>query len=766
MSEAIDTSVSRDDAHQDENEKNRLLDLLGMSLSQSRSDAINARQASGIEDRWREDLEFYGGIDDANRGDLGRMRGKPFTAPDPEVAKNRGSNVFFNITRPYTDNFAARVGDMLLPVEDDAWEMRPTKIPEMVETAKGKMPARLKRMVREDTQKRYPNLDPFKFEELVDRNIQEAIDGEQKVIEAAEAACERAKQRISDWQLEGQYQSHMRRVIDDVAQVGTGIIKGPIPVSKRQVAYRGGKIIVEDVLKPVSVRVSYWNCFPDPECGDDIHNGAGHWERDDLTKKKLRALLVDSKRTGYLEDQILKCLEEGPHQAVAQFDVEHDGGYAGLKRKTGASAMFEIWYYHGTLDRRELEMVGIDAGEDDGINFDVMLQIVNNRVVKAAFNHLGTGEFPYDYMVCQRSPGSPFGIGIPRQMRTAQRVVNGGGRNMMNNAGLAGGPMMVFARGYIQPADGSNDYSIEPLKIWEMGDLAQNIDDVKKAIGFIALDMMVDELMKIIEFGMKLAEDTTGMPMLMQGQQGSAPETVGGMQLLNNNASAPLRRIAKLFDDLITEPHIRRYYRYLLKHGSDDEKGDFQIDARGSSALVERSLASQELLAMGQFAANPVFGVDPKKWATELIKSKSLKPSRLMFSDPEWEKLVGQLTQQASKQSDAVQVAQIRSESEQKISAEDNATRQAIEALKQENIREQGERDDAYKALEQEIQRMEADNKATGTSDTNQTNLARDLAKIKAQLAIAFGNTTPTAQVASPPTEPPGKAPAGDAYAA
>jgi hypothetical protein len=72
-----------------------------------------------------------------------------------------------------------------------------------------------------------------------------------------------------------------------------------------------------------------------------------------------------------------------------------------------------------------------------------------------------------------------------------------------------------------------------------------------------------------------MMEDSTGLPMLLQGQLGKAPDTVGGMTMLNNNASAVLRRLARTFDDCVTEPHIRRYYAWLLQYGEDDEKGDF-----------------------------------------------------------------------------------------------------------------------------------------------------------------------------------------------
>ena len=152
----------------------------------------------------------------------------------------------------------------------------------------------------------------------------------------------------------------------------------------------------------------------------------------------------------------------------------------------------------------------------------------------------------------------------------------------MDNAGLSAGPQVIVNRDKIRPANGK--WEITPRKVWWTVD-GEGDTDVSKAFTIINIPTLQQELMAILQFWLKEAEDVTGMPMLLQGQQGKAPETVGGMQILNNNGTTVLRRIARNFDDRVTEPHIGRYYEYLLLHGPDDCKGDFTIDARGSSAL-------------------------------------------------------------------------------------------------------------------------------------------------------------------------------------
>src|SRR6185295_15065825 len=168
---------------------------------------------------------------------------------------------------------------------------------------------------------------------------------------------------------------------------------------------------------------------------------------------------------------------------------------------------------------------------------------------------LDSGEFPYDFMPWKRRAGSPWGSGVARQGRTAQRITTAAVRNMMDNAGISAGGQMVIGT-QIEPADGK--WEITPRKLWRFSEDA-NTDDVRKAMAFFEIPSRQKELREIVIFGQKLMEDSTGLPMLLQGQQGKAPDTVGGMTLLNNNAAAVLRRLARTFDDNITEPHIRRY---------------------------------------------------------------------------------------------------------------------------------------------------------------------------------------------------------------
>jgi hypothetical protein len=114
-----------------------ILNALASTLVRKRSDAVSGRAATCIEIEWLADEEFYQGYDDANRNEFVNTANKPMSGggatEDEKRLPVRGSTVFPNITQPYVDSAAARVGDMLLPTDDRNFAIEPTPVPEMFE---------------------------------------------------------------------------------------------------------------------------------------------------------------------------------------------------------------------------------------------------------------------------------------------------------------------------------------------------------------------------------------------------------------------------------------------------------------------------------------------------------------------------------------------------------------------------------------------------------------------------------------------------------
>jgi hypothetical protein len=208
---------------------------------------------------------------------------------------------------------------------------------------------------------------------------------------------------------------------------------------------------------------------------------------------------------------------------------------------------------------------------------------------------------------------------------------------MMDNAGLSTGPNAIIKREYIEPADGN--WQLTGRKIWFCTDPSM---DVSKAMFFFDIPNNTKEFEEIIQLALQFADEESSVPMLMQGERGTAPETVGGMQLLMNSSNVVLTRMSKQYDDAITRNHIRRYYDFFMAYSDKAEiKGDFQIDARGSTALLARDMQQQALLQFGQFQGAPAVApfINWDKWVKEVLKLGHIDHTGILKSELEIEQI-------------------------------------------------------------------------------------------------------------------------------
>lgn len=737
------------------------LEMFGQTISKKRDEAVSGRKSSGIEQEWYEAEEQYQGIDDANRGEStgafkpSELGGSFIGRPE---RKDVRSTVFLNITRPYVDAASAKVADMLLPTDDRNWGIKPTPNPALQQIVEQQPQMQQMQQPQQMPQMGMPGMEQMPQMGMPPQ-MHAPVDQAKQIMQDASKRAEAAERRIEDWMVECQYHAEVRKVIEDCAKLGTGVLKGPFPQKKRSRLTMQDGLVMEIRYDPASRRISPWNFYPDPCAGENIQNGQYVFEKDEMTVKQVRDLIGVP---GYLDDQIEAVLEEGPgkkYEGVAK---------SGQRTYLTDNEKYEVWYYHGLVDAKDLECAGLEIDAEDGVY--AIITLINDRVIKAALEPLDNGEYPYDVMPWQRKPDMPWGTGICQQIRTPQRMANASVRNMMDNAGISAGGQFVMRRGAVEPADGT--WGIVPRKIWFVKDDAdtRSVNDV---FASIQLPSMQADLMNITQFALKIAEDVTGMPMLLQGQQGQAPDTVGGMNIIQNNASSVLRRIARTFDDCITEPHVRRYYQWLLEYGEDDdEKGDFQIDARGSTALVERDIANQAIMNLGQFVMNPAFGLSPAKWIEELLKSQRIDPKRLQLDEEEKQAMA----QQQQPPAPQIAAAQIRAEAE--LKKEEMRSQVALQKVQMDtdrdtvHVQEQKERTALMTelkmqelALRRELALLEYANRHQLTIEQLKTDLARDAAKINLQRELAQAdNVAEAAQVLPAPVEPPGRAPDGMAY--
>jgi hypothetical protein len=664
----IDVEVEYEDEEERLRKKAEKLQSFGASLSGQRDEWIRSRGSYGVDKRWIEDEDQYNGKDNIAKAASQMMtsveQGYPVTT---QMAKPHRSTVFIGMTRQKTNAAEARLADILLPTDDRNWGIQPTPDPQLMSMTKDNKTA----MDQQGQPVMGENGQPARVRDVV-----------KAVLEMANKKALAMQTEIEDQLVECNYNGELRKMIHDAAVLGTGVVKGPIVTNRTRKAWQPitdstGQTIhqVEIVqeISPASFRVDPRNVWPDPGCGESVHNGKGIYEREQITAKQIRDL---AKQPGFIKAQLRKVLEEGPKQSATLRELT-DEDQRDMTRLT-----YEMWTYWGEVDHDDLDSAGVGVGEKDELrSISACVVMINNTVVKAFLNPLEGGDIPYDFYVWEKVAGTIWGYGIPYLMRSQQKVLNAAWRQMMDNAGVSSGPQIVIKPGAIQPAD--KQWQLSARKIWYATD---DIDDVRKAFSTFEFNSHQNELAGIIKMATELADAETGVPTIMQGEKGAAPDTVGGMQMLMNSANVVLRRLVKQFDDMVTKPHIRRYYDYNMMYNEDEEiKGDFTIDARGSSALVVRDIQNQSFLNLLAAGMNPVYGMylDTQKLFEKALQAQHIDPKEVFKPEDEIEQ-IKEMQKQAAAQGPqpdpAMAVAQIRAQAEmQKVQAQNQGDLQELQ---------------------------------------------------------------------------------------
>jgi len=708
----IDVEVDVVDPEMERERTQERLQAFGQSMANQRDDWIRSRYSYGVDKRWIEDEDQYNAKDNIAKQASQMMtsveQGYPVTT---QMAKPHRSTVYIGLTRQKTNAAEARISDILLPTDDRNWGIKPTPKPTLMAMSRDTQMAG-------DKETGQPLLNPETGQPLAMRDIARAA------METARKKSDAMQLEIEDQLVECDYNGELRKVIHNSARLGTGVIKGPIVTNRTRKAWQpykdmqGNTIHQLDIVTevtPASFSIDPRNVWPDPGCGDSIHNGKGIYEREQLTSRQVRDL---AKQPGYMKEQIRKVLEEGPKKSVTFQELKDDD------QRDIARDVYEMWSYWGEVDHDDLEAAGIKLGEKDELRaVSACVVMINSTIVKAYLNPLEGGELPYDFYVWERVSDSVWGYGIPYLMRAQQKVLNAAWRQMMDNAGVSSGPQIIVKAGAIQPAD--KQWQISARKIWFATD---EVDDVRKAFTAVEFNSHQTELSGIIKMAMELADMETGVPVIMQGEKGAAPDTVGGMQMLMNSANVVLRRLVKQFDDMITRPHIRRYYDYNMMYNEDEEvKGDFSIDARGSSALLIRDIQNQAFLNLLAAGANPVYGIylDTQKLFEKALQAQHIDPKDVFKSEDELEKIKEQQKNpQEAPPDPAMAVAQLRGQIEMEKAKAQNAGDMAELQVRQSIAQQEGEIRMAEMQLTREIEMLKM---------ANTQNLT--LEQIKAKLA-------------------------------
>ena len=451
------------------------LRVFGVRLQSKANDQVQRRYS--IDERWLDDLrQFNGQYDKVTAATL---------------AASGGSKLFVNITRNKVNAAEARLIDILFPTDDRNWGIQPTPVPYLSKIAKDEDPVQ--------------NEDGSPF--VTDEGVQvEKRDIAQGVLEEARERSNGMQDEIEDQLNETNYNSVNRDMVHDAVLYGTGVLKGPVILGKTrqkwsEVVDDQGQVaqvieMVED-LKPGAERVDPWDFFPDMQARS-IDDAEFIFQRHYMSKKALRDL---ADKPGFLRTQIAEVLKQDADNSHTATHLQEMQSMAGISSMD--NRRFEVWEYHGPVDKNDLIAAGVEVDEDDVFtDYNGVVWFSENRVIKAVINPADTGEMPYCVFNWEGDDTTIFGVGIPFLMRSSQKVLNATWRMLMDNAGLSVGPQTVINSQVVRPADGN--WRLTPHKVWELTDKNGSVNNV---FGSFEINSHMTELIALFQYARQIADE-------------------------------------------------------------------------------------------------------------------------------------------------------------------------------------------------------------------------------------------------------------------
>jgi len=487
----------------------------------------------------------------------------------------------------------------------------------------------------------------------------------QLVMDEARKRARFMEEEIDDHLRAAKYAAQARDCIDDGCKLGSGIMKGPVIGERNRRSWQQQEVVDEQGNpgmiyamanvadpRPVFWRVNPWGFFPDPDA-TSIEDCEGNFERHLMNPKQLRKL---ANHPGFDKDAIRRLLREGPNGSTPTYLTD-------LRSITGANLddttdRFHVWEYHGPLSMEQMQEIaelmqenegtkgraeGIleDLEEYDGIDplteLEAVIWFCQGELLKFGLHFLDSGDPIYSVWNLEKDDASLFGFGIPYIMRDPAKSTAAAWRILMDNAGLSSGPQIVINKQIIEPGNGV--WEMEPRKIWFRKSGAPKGEP---PFEIFEVPSRIEELLAIIDASKKNIDEETSMPLIAQGEQGAeVTKTMGGMSLLMNSANVIFRRIVKNWDDDMTTPNIRRMYDFLMQFSDKEHiKGDYEVDARGTSVLLVREMQSSNLLLfLSNFSGHPILGKYLKKEGLpalrRLAQTMSLSADDVVKTDDE-----------------------------------------------------------------------------------------------------------------------------------
>lgn len=539
-----------------------------------------------------------------------------------------GSEIFAMLTATKCRDAKAWVNDILKPAGDRPWALEPTPVPSMPpgveEEIRESIKGQIIRNAAEFSAQTGQPVNVMDVIAMIEQQVGVIKDITSKALkEKAKEALKRMTDKIADQLVEGGWQKAFDAVVSDVIKFPAGILKGPI-VRRRKVSDwvpgpTGWQYQVTPKLVLEYARVHPLDMYPE---GDSSGPNDGYcFERHRLSRKDIVALIGVP---GYNEAAIRQVLDELGRGGLKEWlvpDLERAEQENRESTAVWSSTKIQALEFWGSAQGKLLLEYGVPSQfvSDPLLEYEINSWMIGPHVIKAVINPDQTGVKPYSVTSFEKIDGSWWGKGVPEVMADSQDAANATSRALINNVGLASGPMVEVKKNRLAP--GENGSVIWPWRIFQTED---NMMKEGPSIHFYQPQLIASELIEVCDKYERQADEETGIPRFAHGDPdiSGAGGTASGLSMLMTAAARGIKDLIGSIDQDLTTPTIERTYDFNMRFDPDQTiKGDAKVVARGVSSLMAREQRIIRVNETLQQTNNPIdFAIMGPEGRKELLK--------------------------------------------------------------------------------------------------------------------------------------------------
>ncbi len=473
-------------------------------------------------------------------------------------------------------------------------------------------------------------------------------------IRPADEAAEEMQNYILSQIADGKVMVEIRKMLWEMAVLGTGVIKGPMTYSntvhswKNQPNEQGQS---ENVYSPTvqstprAYFTSIWNFYPDPNC-TRIENASYTCEKHLFNRNQV----ADLKRFPNFDHNAIERVLR--NRAVRTRDYwENEIKDISV---TITDERYEVIEYWGYLQAEYIrDLPGIEKDELAKLTnqAQVNVWICNNEILRITLNPFVPQRLPYYAVPYEQHEYQLWGIGIPENMRDPQKMMNGHWRMMIDNLRFAGSVILEVNENQLVPGQ---DLTIYPGKVFRKQGGAPG-----QSIYPISINNTAPSHIQAFDKARQLADEATGQPSYAQGSAigQTGVRTAAQTSMLMQAAAGNIKQVIRNIDEYLLEPLGQAYFNWNMQFNKDAKcEGAIKIIAKGTSSLMQKEVQSQRLLQFLQIlSSNPLltpFG-NIDYILKQLALSLDLDPEKAV-NDPATAQLfaqvIGQLGQMSGQQ--------------------------------------------------------------------------------------------------------------------